>query len=260
MDRYWVRIGLGALCVFGVGMTGISLARKGVHEVKAVALGPVRRALTHLPQDLLNFRLDGRRIGQIKQIDVSNEGEWTPSSVQIRVALDREADGLADCQLTNDRWGEGNRDARFRCVTNDEIADEDLVQVGEVRFEPGNLTRPLFAAEHDIRQIDRSDIRGLKATLSSEDGKSVVGQAKFDIRGDHGDRRKGTVRLDASDGRALIEIRDESGREIFKLNADDHGVSINAKDKRGNALLRLLAGEAGVSVKVNAEKDGETPR
>lgn len=255
MDKYWVKIGLGALCVFGVGMTGISLARKGVHEVKAAALGPVRQALTHLPTDLLNFRLDGRRIGKIKQIEVSNEGEWAANSIQIQVALDREADGLVDCLLTNERWEHRNRDARFRCVSQDEIGDENLVQVGEVRFEPGSVTRPLYASEHDIRSLERSEIRGLKATVSSADGKSVTGQAKYDIRDRHGSEHKGTVRLDASDGRALIEIRDDNGREVFRLRADDNGVSINAKDKRGNALLRLLAGESGVDIKINAEKE-----
>jgi hypothetical protein len=239
-------------------MTGISLARKGVHEVKTAALGPVREALTHLPTDLLNFRLDGRRIGQIKQIEVSNEGEWAANSVQIQVALDREADGLADCLLTNERWEHRNRDARFRCASQDEIGGESLVQVGEVHFEPGSLTRPLYASEHDIRQIERSEIRGLKATVSSADGKSITGQAKYDIRDHHGSEHKGTVRLDASDGRALIEIRDDNGREVFRLRADNNGVSIDAKDKRGNALLRLLAGESGVDIKVNAEKKGAT--
>jgi hypothetical protein len=86
----------------------------------------------------------------------------------------------------------------------------------------------------------------------------VSGQARHDIKDRHGSEHKGSVRLDAADGRALIEIRDDNGREVFRLRADDHGVSINAKDKRGNALLRLLAGESGVDIKVNAEKEGET--
>jgi hypothetical protein len=259
MSRYWVKIALGALCVFGVGMTGISLARKGVHEVKTAALGPVRAALTQLPIHLLNFRLDGRRIGQIRQIDVSNDGEWTAGSIQIQVELDREAAGLAECLLTNERWEHRTKEAQFRCVSEDEVADDQLIQVGEVRFEPGNLTRPLYAAEHDLRRIERSDIRGLKATVSSPDGRSVTGQAKYDIRDHRGAEHRGAVRLDASDGRALIEIRDDHGREVFRLRADDHGVSIDAKDKRGNALLRLLAGEAGVDIEVKAEKEGGTP-
>lgn len=255
MDKYWAKIGVGALCIFGVGMTGISLARKGVHELKTAALGPVQEVLTKLPTGLLRFRLDGRRIGQIRQIDVSNEGEWTSKSIQINVALDREADGLADCNVANEEWGHKATDARFRCVDKSDIADEDLVEVGSVVFNPGSITRPLYASEHDLRQMNRSDIRGLKATLSSPDDKTVTGSAEYDLNDRHGRHQKGTVRLDASDGRALIEIKDDNGREVFRLRADDRGVSINAKDKRGNALLRLLAGDEGVDIQVNPEKD-----
>lgn len=255
MDKYWAKIGLGAVCIFGVGMTGISLAKKGVHELKTAAMGPIQEALTKLPSGLLRFRLDGRRIGQIRQIDVANEGEWTSKSIQIKVALDREADGLADCNVANEQWGHSASDARFRCVDKDDIADDNLVEVGTVSFDPGSITRPLYAAQQDLRRIDRSDIRGLKASLSSPDDKTVTGNAEYDLSDHHGRRQKGTVRLDASDGRALIEIKDDNGQEIFRLRADDHGVSISAKDKRGNALMRLLAGDEGVNIKVNAEKD-----
>ncbi|MFN0178450.1 MAG: hypothetical protein ACKVZ0_06585 [Gemmatimonadales bacterium] len=255
MDKYWVKIALGAAVVFGVGMTGVTLAKKGVHELKTAALGPVPAVLAALRSELLNFRLDGRRIGSVKRIDVSNEGEWTPKSVQIRVALAEEIDGLEECQLATDRWGRRHEDARFRCVTDEDITDEELVQVGEVRFEPGDLVRPLYATERDVRRINRSAIRGLKGSLHSEDGNAVTGEASFDVEDRRGHREKGTVRLDASDGGALIEIRDEQGREIFKLRANEQGVSLNANDKRGNALLRLLAGEAGVSMKIDAEKE-----
>lgn len=255
MSNYWVKIGLGAACVFGVGMTGISLAKKGIHEIKTAAIGPIAQALSHLPSDLLRFRLDGRRIGQIKQIEVASKGEWDANSIQMKVALDREAEGLSDCLVASESWGEGQKEARFRCVDKAAISDESLVEVGRVEFNPGSIVRPLFVAEHDVRRLDRSDIRGLKASLSAPDDKSVTGDAKFDIADHAGKRQQGTVHLDAADGRALIEIKDDNGNELFRLRADDHGVSISAKDKKGNALLRLLAGDAGVDVKVNAEKN-----
>lgn len=255
MDRYWVKIALGAACIFGVGMTGISLAKKGVHELKTAALGPVPEMIQGIRSEFLNFRLDGRRIGHVRNLRVQSEGEWTPKTVQLLVALDREQSGLEDCQVASDRWGRSTRDARFRCVTSEDIDDERLEQVGEVTFEPGRLVRPLYASSRDLRRISRSALRGLDAELNSEDGKTVTGEASFDVQDRHGKRERGSVRVDATDGRALIEIRDESGREVFRLRADDNGVSLNANDKRGNSLLRLLAGEAGVDLKVNAEKE-----
>ena len=254
MDRFWGKIGLGAVCVFGVGMGGITLAKKGIHELKTAAIaGPIQAALHNLPTDLLNFRLDGQRIGKIRSVDVANEGEWTSKSVAMTVELEsgRAPGDLGDCQLATDPNGR-RKDASFRCVTSDEITDENLVEIGTVRFEPDAITRPLFVRDRDVRELSRSDLRSLKGTLHSDDGKTVQGQANFDVETGHGARQRGTVRVDAANGRALIEIKGEHGEELFRLRADDNGVSINATDKRGKSLLKLLAGETGVHI--NAEK------
>jgi len=255
MDRFWGKIGLGALGIFGVGMGGITLAKKGIHELKTATIaGPVQAALHNLPTGLLNFRLDGRRIGKVRSVDVSNEGEWNSKSVQMTVALEsgRAPNDLGDCQLATETMGH-RTDASFRCVGSDEIADENLVEIGTVRFEPDDVTRPLFIREREVRDLNRSELRGLKANLHSADGKTVQGQAKFDVETKSGTRERGTVRIDAADGRALIEIRGENGEELFHLRADDNGVSINAKDKRGRSLVKLLAGEVGVQM--TAEKN-----
>ncbi len=254
MDRFWGKIGLGALGIFGLGMGGITLAKKGIHELKTAAVdGPVRAALENLPTDLLNFRLDGRRIGKVRSIDIAHEGDWSSKSVAMTVALEdgRAPDDLGDCQLATESMGRRN-DASFRCVNSDEIADENLVEIGTVQFEPNAITRPLFVRDRDIRKLNRSDLRSLTANLHSEDGESVQGHAKFDVSSGHGARQRGTVKVDASNGRAVIEIKGENGEELFRLRADDNGVSINANDKRGRSLLKLLAGETGVQL--NAEK------
>lgn len=235
-------------------MGGITLAKKGVHELKTAAVdGPVQAALQNLPTDLLNFRLDGRRIGKVRSIDIAHEGNWSSQSVAMTVALEtgRAPDDLGDCQLATETMGR-RKDASFRCVDAGEIADESLIEIGTVRFEPDAITRPLFIRDQDIRKLNRSDVRSLTANLHSDDGKRVQGQAKFDVSSGHGGRQRGTVKVDAGDGRAVIEINGENGEELFRLRADDNGVSINASDKRGRSLLKLLAGETGVQL--NAEK------
>ncbi len=254
MDRFWGKIAFGALGIFGLGMGGITLAKKGIHELKTTAIaGPVQAALRNLPTDLLKFRLDGRRIGTVRAVELENEGEWTDKSVQLTVTLEpgRAPVDLKDCQLATETMGH-RKDAAFRCADADEIAGGDLVEIGTVRFEPGQITRPLFVEQHDLRRISRSELRSVKASLRSDDGKAIHGQAKFDLGNRRGGLERGTVRIDASDGRALIEVNGENGEELFRLRADDKGVSINAKDKRGKSLLKLLAGEAGVEL--HAEK------
>ena len=153
---------------------------------------------------------------------------------------------LIDAEQGGDRyWTHG-------CVTGDEVRDEGLVQIGEVTFSPSKVTRPLFVSEHDVRKLAKSDLRGLKATLTSEDGKTVKGEARYDVNTDRG-RERGTVKVDAGDGRALVEIKGEDGRELFQLQADEHGVVMNAKDRRGSNLLRLLAGQAGVHLDIKTD-------
>jgi hypothetical protein len=256
MDRYWAKIGFGALAVFGVGFVGVTLARKGVAQLKTVAVRPARDAIREVQSKLLNFRLDGRRLGYVRSIDVSNEGDWSANSVEMTVQVEagREPADLGDCLLATETLGH-RRDASFRCVDQSEVGSEGLVQIGEVQFEPAGITRPLYVADHQMRQLERSELRGIKANLTSSDGKSVKGSADFDIETRHGRRERGTVKIDAGDGGAVIEVRGADGQELFSLKAGDHGVSINAKDKRGSNLLRLLAGESGVHLNVTPEKD-----
>src|SRR5881296_1828097 len=100
MQRYWVRIAVGALLVFCVGMVGIRVGRKGVQELKAASLGPLQR-LTR-PLRAMAFRLDGRRIGRIETVDVNHTGAWDANTVRLTVALDQQETlgALIDCNLT----------------------------------------------------------------------------------------------------------------------------------------------------------------
>jgi hypothetical protein len=251
MNRYWLGIGAGALAVFGIGMGAMSLGRKGIHEL-STALGGTVAAKLAGPIDALRFRLDGRRLGHLETMEVRSDGSWGADAIRIVVRLDDPAGAAAleDCALAGERAGGPDGEARFRCAGEAEVRSGRLVQLGEVRFEPGALVRPLYVAERERRSLEGSDIRRLQASLSSPDGEQVRGQAQFDVAAEGGARHRGVVRLEAGHGRALIDIRDDQGKALFRLSAGEQGVSIDASDRRGRELARLLAGEAGVKVKV----------
>ncbi|MEZ4456033.1 MAG: hypothetical protein R2882_05690 [Gemmatimonadales bacterium] len=256
MAGYWTKIGLGSVAIFGIGMTGVSLAREGISELKTVAYRPVKEALAQAPK-LLTFRMDGQRLGRLRAIDVNAErGTLEAGSIRMLVDIEpgRIPSDLATCALTPER-GSRTSDASFRCVDEATVSDEGLVEVGQIEFQPADITRPLYLARRDLRQIRRSDINGLKARISSETDNAIQGVADFDVTTNRGRRERGTVTIDAKDGKAVIEVRGKDGRELFKLNATDAGVSISAHDKDGANLLRLLAGEAGVHLDVKAEKN-----
>ena len=244
MNRYWVGIGAGALAVFGVGMAGITLGKKGLHELKTVAAAPAAEILRR-PIGMLRFRLDGDRIGRVRAINVNSDGSWNTDAIHMVVTLDdgMATDHLKDCGIAGDRMSGPGNDARFRCVSPSDAEDEDLTQIGQVEFQPGDLVRPLYVSSHDRRQLERSEVRSLKGNLTSNDGKSVEGQASFDLDVRDGKHQRGTVSIHAGDGRALIDIRDESGKALFQLNANEGGVSLKASDGKGSDLVRLLVGE-----------------
>lgn len=241
MNRYWLGIGAGALTVFGVGMAGITLGKKGLHELKTVATAPAQ--VLREPVGALRFRLDGERIGELRSVEVNNDGSWGPDAVRLVVALDDAASAgrLGRCGIVGETFSDYRDDARFRCVTSSEAEDEGLTRIGEVRFQPGDLARPLYVTEYARHRLERAEFRHLDASFTSPDGQSIDGKASFDLDARNGRRERGTVSIHAGDGRALIDVRDESGKPLFQLRAGESGVSLKAADGKGAELLRLLS-------------------
>jgi len=252
MSRYWLGIGAGALAVFGVGMTGIALGKKGLHELKSTVGGAAVETLQE-PIGALRFRLDGRRIGRVQSIDVRSNGDWGEQAIQMVVGLENAklVDLVAECGITGDRIRGPKEDAEFTCIDLNDAKADGLVQIGEVKFEPGDVARPLLVSRRDRRQLERSELRQVEASLRSADGESIAGEATFDVETRHGERQRGMVSLKAGDGRALIDIRDEKGTPLFRLDAGENGVSLKAADGRGRELVRLLAGSAGVDLRID---------
>src|ERR1700756_1119167 len=98
-QRYWLKIGLGAVAVFCVGMGIIVLARRSLAEVKALAEStrPIGIPLAMLP-----FQVDGERLGKVSRIELLRSAPDDVSGFRVTVRLqDSAAVGrLADCKLT----------------------------------------------------------------------------------------------------------------------------------------------------------------
>jgi hypothetical protein len=152
MRSYWMRILLGALAVFAIGMVGVTLFRRGRDKVTEVVTGsgPLSFPLPFVP-----FRLDGNRLGTVEHLVINRDGPKKVSSVELEVKLDDSlmAQGLAGCRLAANlesdsatkgdvnvhvnRMGER---AFFFCATSDSA----LVPFGTVTMNPGGVTVPLL--------------------------------------------------------------------------------------------------------------------
>jgi hypothetical protein len=152
MRSYWLRILLGALAVFAIGMVGVSMIRRGRAKVTEVmaGTGPLTIPLPFVP-----FQLDGNKLGMVEQLVVNRNAPKKVSSVDLQVKLDDSllVQGLAGCRLAANLESDSTKPddvnvhvnrmgekAFFFCAKG----DSGLVPFGTVTLEPGHVSVPLL--------------------------------------------------------------------------------------------------------------------
>lgn len=248
MNRYWTRIGFGALLVFCLGMVGISTVRKAKAKVGTYLATVGGR----LPMRLatVGFQLDGRRLGDLTGLDIQRSGAGDPGNVTVRVQLTDAADAaqLESCTIAVDRRGIFNDSRGFTCESESDLTDMGYVQWGNVVFEPGNLTRPIYVSRHDLSRWNRTEIRSLQATMARGSDGRVRAEGKFDLVSRRGDPTKGSFNLTADDRGAMFSVRDNSGRSLVDFRADEGGINLNIHDRNGRNLVKPLADSLGAAL------------
>jgi hypothetical protein len=252
MNRYWTRIALGALLVFGLGLTGMAAVNKGKAEVTNLLSTAARRLPLQLAH--LGFRFRGQQIGRVTGIDVQRSESEELGSFTIRVALGDEAalDELRKCRLTADDIERWNSRTGFRCAEDAEL-EGDLVKMGDVVFQPEGMSRPLYLPGHTANRWRNSGVRSLDASLSADGHGGVAARGRYDLmNGQHGLER-GTFSLQADSGGANLSVRDDQGRALVNFRADQNGVNLSLKDRHGRNLLKLLSDSLGAAIKMHRQ-------
>src|SRR5438034_674165 len=222
-NRYWTRIAIGVALVFALGMTARAAVQKGKSEIRSL-LGTVS---TRLPLQLahLGFRLEGRKVGDVTAVDVHRSGpdDLGRATVRVRLSDPGVLGDLRACSLTTGDLQRFDDRSGFRCADPAELEAGGLVDVGEVIFEPGDLSRPLYLPKSDIERWRHSEVRGLNASLQTFPNGMVHAQGTYDLL-DHGASQQGSFSLKADSQGAVVSVRDERGRSLFDLRADHNGV------------------------------------
>src|SRR5215212_7252201 len=126
MRNYWLRIIVGAVAVFCVGMVGVTLARQGIGRVRGVVegSGPIT-----LPVAFIPFKLDGEKIGTIQRIKIFRTAPNQVRSVNVRVRLaDSVSPGRLDpCILVAEGFEHVNSETTVLCSTAEDTVGENLV-------------------------------------------------------------------------------------------------------------------------------------
>jgi hypothetical protein len=184
MRSYWVRIGLGALAIFVVGMIGVTLVRRGVSGVREVAegTGPITLPIAFVP-----FTLDGQKLGKLHKLVLHRDAPKRLASVELEVNLADSvlARGLEGCRLV------ANFDAKhrpsggvvgvgslssgvFSCLHGNDSLSQ-FQEFGRAVFQPGNVSVPLLLPNDMVNDLKKGDFPSGK-----EDSTGAVAQAQAD--------------------------------------------------------------------------------
>jgi hypothetical protein len=235
MQRYWLRIALGATVVFALGMGLIALTRNSITELRALATStrPISIPLMAIP-----FRLDGSQIGNVRRFDLLRRSPSDFSGIRLTVRLDDSlaAARLPACRLTildPETFADGNG---FQCIGSSDSAAQHLKLIGEIVFEPGGVVRAIFApADHadSWRNYDSAKLARLHAKDLQDSAIRAI------------------IRADSSG--ALINVGPKSGPGLVQIQADPRGASLQVRDRSGRKIVHMHADPGGASLSVLAD-------
>jgi hypothetical protein len=163
-----MRIALGALAIFVVGMIGVGLVHRGIGSVRGVVegSGPISIPLPFIP-----FKLQGDKLGTLERVTLQRQTPHRVTSVELRIKLSDSvlARGLEGCRLAarldnsapashgvnvhQGPFAEGN----FWCA-KDDSSSAALVEYGEAIFQPGNVTVPLLLPQELVKDLQTLDL------------------------------------------------------------------------------------------------------
>jgi len=156
MTKYWMKIALGALLVFAVGM-GIRYAfNRGKEKVRVVleTASPIT-----VPLRFAGFRVDGQRVGQLERLTLERSDPHHVSSVRLVVRIDSAAvaERLRSCTLRLDDLEHINENTTFVCLTGPGADSAgtvaDFESFGEVSVEGSDVVMALQLPAAVVTQL-----------------------------------------------------------------------------------------------------------
>jgi hypothetical protein len=226
MRNYWMRIALGALAIFIVGMVARALINRGIGGVRGVVegSGPLSIPLAFIP-----FQLGGDKLGTLERLTLERETPRRVTSVHLEVKLSDSvlARGLEGCRLAvnldkdEDRrgvniHGRSLADGTFWCA-RDDSTDAALIHYGHALFRPGDVTVPLFLPPDLVDELQNLDGDDTTTSISEAEVDSLAEAAEREAESEHALpdqtidslRREGLRRADSA-RRVLTHIADSA--------------------------------------------------
>ena len=234
MKAYWLKIALGALGIFVVGMVIMGAGRRGVSKVREAL---VNQSIS-FGADGAPFRLMGRQLGTLSRVDLTPVARDGIPHIELSVKLDSDVSSadFADCALVVSEEGPRPNVDGLRCLDSSEAESGQFVEVGQVNLEPIGESLRLFVPESTMDHNNWLGLlRGARAPRATTSGSHHA-----------------SVQLEADSSKAFLMIRDEHGKPVFQLNADSNGAFIQVRDSNGQEIVRFKADSSGVKGNIHA--------
>jgi len=217
MRNYWVRIAMGALGVFAVGMLARWAFVTGRQKLVRTfnSSDPIS-----LPMAFVPFRLDGPKVGTVDKVVFLRSDPKHISAVRVQVDLTEPglASRLKNCLMAIDNVDRLNDQSTFRCQDAD-TGGKGLVPFGFVRIKSTGDSFPLLLPTQAVKDIQSTTIelnhRGIHVSSMSDSLASLADQkadsisAAAELRADSirtaADRRADSIQAAAE--RKAQEIR-----------------------------------------------------
>ena len=160
MTRYWIKIVLGALLIFAIGMAVWFGVRKGVKTVHTVfeTSDPIS-----IPLKFVTFRVDGTSLGRLDQLKLLRSAPKAISSIEITVRVDSAAaaDRLRNCIMRIDDVEHIDENTTFVCVTADNPgAAGSFEAFGQVLVQGTDIALPLLLPAAAVKDLQHQGWQG----------------------------------------------------------------------------------------------------
>jgi hypothetical protein len=185
MRNYWIKIALGALAVFAVGMVIVTVVKKTRAKFTNTfeSTDPISLPIAFLP-----FRLEGRKLGSLNKVVLLRDAPNQVSGVRVIVALADSVhpDKFQNCLLVVDDVEHYNEKSSFRCEKGD-TAGSHLEQFGYVHFKNSGDSVPLLLPAQSVEELKKVRFNlndhGFSIT-SADDSLADEVESRMDARSD----------------------------------------------------------------------------
>jgi hypothetical protein len=224
MRNYWLKILLGALGIFVLGMVGVTIVRSGIAKVNSVVEGdgPIS-----IPLGLIPFVLSGERLGNLDRVTLHRESPSRVNAVELEVNLNDSllAQGLSGCRLAANFEGDNNargvnirvgrdRDGAFQCLREDSTPP-DLLEFGVAVFRPGDVEVPLLLPADVVTELQSLEFAVDSAGAAAGDSGAQIRVPNADsIRADVARQLERVDSIRSSSRRFADSIRAEARKRM----------------------------------------------